>query len=421
MARPKVLFLGLNYPPEAIGIAIYSGGLCEALADAGFDVQAVVARPYYPDWRVFAGFRGFGWARTREAGVDVTRIPLYVPAHPTGAKRILHHASFALSALPAMLARGLSHRPDVVITVAPSLVAAPVAALVARITGARCWLHVQDFEVGAAFATDLMRQDGRAGRLALGFERAVIQRFDVVSTISFEMLRRLRTLGLPDARIVEFRNWSDTGRVQPLDRPSAYRDRWAIATPHVALYSGNIANKQGIEILVAVARLLAHRRDLTFVICGEGPNRRRLEAQAAGLDNIRFHDLQPPDQLGELVGLATVHLLPQRAGAADLVLPSKLTNILASGRPVVATADPDTGLAREVAGCGLVVPPEQPEALARALERLLDDAPLRDRLGVAARRHALANWSKDAVLSAVVERMRSLARPPRSVGDHAPA
>src|SRR3546814_10977620 len=99
------------------------------------------------------------------------------------------------------------------------------------------------------------------------------------------------------------------------------------------------------------------RNDITFVLCGSGPTRPELEARAAGLTNIQFHALQPQEEFQELLGLATVHLLPQRAGAADLVLPSKLANMLASGRPVVAGAAPGSDLAISVDGCGIAVEP----------------------------------------------------------------
>lgn len=401
----RIVFLGLNYPPEEISTGLYSGGLCEALAERGHDVRAVVAKPYYPAWRVFDGYRGLGATRGRERGVDVTRVPLYVPAVPTGLRRILHYLSFALSAALPVLARALRARPDMVITVAPTLVAAPLAWAAARLTGARCWLHIQDFEVGAAFATDLMSGGGAAARLARWYERRVVNLFDVVSSISHEMCGKVRSLGVPADRVYEFRNWSDVDSVRPLTGPSPYRAEWGIEAPHVALYSGNIANKQGIEILVEAARLLRHRRDLVFVICGEGPNRDNLERAAAGLANIVFRGLQPIDRLGDLLGLATIHLLPQKASAADLVLPSKLTNMLASGRPVVATAQPGTGLAREVEGCGIVTPPEDAAAFAEAIEALLDDPALHSRLSAAARDRALAVWAKDAIIAKFAARL----------------
>ena len=186
-----------------------------------------------------------------------------------------------------------------------------------------------------------------------------------------------------------------------MSTPSPYRQEWGITTPQVVLYSGNIANKQGIEIVVHAARLLRHRPDLTFVICGEGPNRANLETLAEGLTNIQFHDLQSKERLNDLMGLATIHLLPQKADAADLVLPSKLTNMLASGRPVVATAAPGTGLADAVEGCGIVTPPEDIKAFAKAIENLSDEEALYQAMSKAARHRAEQRWDKNTALSSI--------------------
>jgi colanic acid biosynthesis glycosyl transferase WcaI len=405
----RILFLGLNYAPEAIGISVYTTGLCERLAAMGHQVRVIAGKPYYPEWRVADGFGG-GWRRTREAGVDITRCPIYVPAAPSGAKRIVHHASFALSALAPMLAAARGFRPDLVITVAPSLVAAPVAWAAAKLAGARSWLHIQDFEVEAAFATGLIDGDSAAARVARAAEGRIIRLFDHVSSISPEMTAKLADYGVAPSRISEFRNWAEIDAIRPLAGPSPYRAEWDIRTPHVALYSGNIANKQGIEIVIDAARRLRGRGDLSFVICGQGPNRAQLEEAARGLDNVRFYALQPMERLGDLLGLATIHLLPQRGDAADLVLPSKLTNMLASGRPIVATAAPGTGLAREVEGCGLATPPEDGAAFAEAIETLLDDPVMHDAIGIAARVRAERVWRKDAIIAAVAERFEALAR-----------
>ncbi|GAM05344.1 hypothetical protein MBENS4_2342 [Novosphingobium sp. MBES04] len=220
----------------------------------------------------------------------------------------------------------------------------------------------------------------------------------MVSTISPQMCAKLEEKGIASERIYEFRNWANINEVKPLAGVSSYREEWGIDRPHVAVYSGNIANKQGIGIVLEAARLLKHRKDLQFVVCGNGPNREKLVADSQGLDNIAFFDLQPRERLSDLLGMASVHLLPQIAGAADLVLPSKLTNMLASGRPVVATALEGTGLAAEVEGCGLVVPPEDAVQFAQAIEKLVDDDALRLRLGNAARDKAEKVWGKDKIL-----------------------
>lgn len=401
----KVLVLGLNYAPEHVGIAVYTTGMAEMLAAKGYAVQVVAGQPYYPAWRIMDGHEAYAYSRGVENGVDVTRVPHYIPRKPTGAKRLLHYASFLFMSSFPVLFRALTWRPDVVLTVAPSLMAAPLARVAAGLCGARSWLHIQDFEVEAAFATGLMADEGRVARLARWFERQVLTRFDTVSAISPQMCAKLFQKGVSQDRIVEFRNWANIDAVKPLKEASPYREEWGIETPHVALYSGNIANKQGIEIVLDAARLLTHRGDLTFVVCGEGPNRANLEAQAKGLGNIRFYDLQPKERLEDLLGLATVHLLPQLATAADLVLPSKLTNMLASGRPVVATAAPGTGLSQEVEGCGLVTPPGDAAAFAAGIESMLDDPSGHAFFCRAARERAENRWSAATVFKSFTTRL----------------
>lgn len=404
----RILFQGINYAPESIGIGPYSRGLCEWLAAVGHAVRAVVAKPYYPSWKVTKEFAGGGEAHSVENGVKIVRCPLYVPQTPTGAKRILHHLSFAVSAFRPMRKAAREFRPDVVLTVAPSLIAAPVALLAARRAGAVSWLHIQDFEVEAAFATGLLDSSSLIARAARKFERYTIARFDWVSSISPEMCRKLAEIGVEEDRIFELRNWAEIEQIQPLSRPSLYREKWGITTPHVALYSGNIANKQGIEIVLEAAELLRRRDDLTFVVCGQGPNRATLEEKSRGLNNIRFYDLQPAELLDELLGIASVHLLPQKADAADLVLPSKLTNMLSSGRPVVATAALGTGLEREVRGCGLVTPPEQAGPFAAAIEQLIDDIELSAHFSGEARARAEEIWDRTRILERFEARLRAL-------------
>jgi colanic acid biosynthesis glycosyl transferase WcaI len=269
-------------------------------------------------------------------------------------------------------------------------------------------MHIQDYEVEAGFATGLLKEDSSIGRLAKKFEAWVLKRFDRISSISAPMLDKLRDKGVPDEKIFELRNWANLAKVIPIEGESPMKAELGIATPHVALYSGNLANKQGLEIIPETARRLAHRKDLSFVICGDGPFATRLKELSAGLENIRFFPLQPLDKFSATLGMASVHLLPQIAGAADLVLPSKLTNMLASGRPVVATAMQGTALAEEVEGCGIVTPPGDPDALAAAIETILDDEDQRHTSGVAARARAFERWDSTQIIVRFQEELQRI-------------
>ena len=401
----RILIVGLNYAPEPIGIGPYTTGLAEYLAEQGHRVEVIAGRPYYPQWRVYPGFRSFGWRRARESGVGITRCWHYVPREPGGAKRILHHLTFALTALPAALWRAVRDRHDAVLCIAPSIMSAFPARLAAWLGGAKLWLHIQDFEVDAAFATGMV-EGRRLARALLAAERAVLRMADTVSTISPQMVARLIDKGVAPRKAYELRNWANAVPGES-SRPG-YREEWELGSSQVVLYSGNIARKQGAGLIVEAARRLAGRDDLVFVICGEGPELAKLKAQAEGLGNIRFHPLQPAARLMELLELAAIHLLPQVDAAADLVLPSKLTNMLLSGRPVIATAMPGTGLYAEVEGCGLAIPPGDPDALAAAIVRLADNPARAAALGDAARTRAAQRWSRDAILACFEQHLAAL-------------
>lgn len=401
----RILLYGINFLPELTGIGKYTGEMAEWLAARGHEVRVVTAPPYYPEWRVGAGFSGWKYgkevlpaplSRKGRGGVCVYRCPLWVPGRPSGLKRILHLASFALSSLPVML-RQTFWRPDVVWVVEPPLFCSPAALLTARLCGAKSWLHVQDFEVDAAFDLGILKA-GLLRRWVLAVERWLMRRFDHVSTISDNMLKRLEDKGVVRGGL--FPNWVDADRIFPLAEASPLRRELGIADDTlVALYSGNMGRKQGLEIIVEAARALAGKADLHFVLCGDGAEREELLKLASGARNISFYPLQPVERLNDLLNMADIHLLPQKAGAADLVMPSKLTGMLASGRPVVASATAGTQIAGIVQQCGKVVAPGEAKAFADAVAWLLENRDEAKKLGEAGRRFAVEMWGAETVLS----------------------
>jgi colanic acid biosynthesis glycosyl transferase WcaI len=401
----KILIHSANFAPEPTGIGKYSGEMAEWLAAQGHEVRVVAAPPYYPAWKLDAAYRWPPWRHEEWRGVRVWRAPLWVPRKPGGLKRVLHLCTFALSSFPVML-RQVVWRPDVVLTVAPALVCAPAGWLAARLCGAQAWLHVQDFEVDVALQMGLLK-GARLGRAIRAVESGLLKRFDVVSTISERMRQHLLSKGVPAQRTHLFVNWADVDRIKPLTVPSSYRAELGLAaSTRVALFSGTLSAKQGLMVIPQAARLLAHRHDVLFVVCGNGAMQPELERAARELPNLRLLPLQPLERLGELLGLADVHLLPQSQEAEDLVLPSKLTGMLASGRPVVATCRADAELAAVVGQFGRVVPPGDAAALARTLSELMADPDHRQMLGAKARAHAMLHLARDGVLQALVRRMQ---------------
>src|SRR5260370_32781400 len=328
----RVLIHGIDFSPEKVGIGKYTGEMAEWLAIRGHEVRVVTTAPHFPQWKIFEGYSSRRlsremWLPSNGAGgtLRVTRCPVWIPREPRGWKRILYLASFALSSAPPMLMQ-IIWRPDVILMIEPTLFCAPHVLFVAKLTGSSAWLHVQDFEVDAAFQLGGLSSSGLK-RLAQAAERFLTSKFDRVSTISHRMLERLPVKGVDSSKGILFPNWVDTSAIYPLQAAGALRLELGIPEKAiVALYSGSMGMKHGLKLLVDASRRLASRSDIQFIFCGDGPYRETFLAEKS--DNFIVLPLQPADRLNELLNLADIHLLPQLADASDLVMPSKLTGMM---------------------------------------------------------------------------------------------
>jgi len=393
----RILITSINYHPDLTGIGKYTGEMAEWLATQGNDVKVITAPPYYPAWKISGDYSGFAFQCEKIEGVSVIRCPLWVPQSPSGSKRILHLATFALTALPVMLWNALIWKPNLVFVIEPPLFCAPGAILAARIARCDSWLHVQDFEVDAAFELGLLKNP-RLRTIVEATEKWLMLRFSRVSTISGRMLQQLETKGVPEKRRLLFDNWVDLDQIRPLDKALELRRELGIPEAStVLLYSGNMGRKQGLEILVDAAIKLREREDITFILCGDGVVRSRLVGLSVSCSNIIFLPLQPISHLNELLNLADIHLLPQSAEAEDLVMPSKLTNMLASGRPVIATAGIGSQVESVVSKCGGVVGPGDLDGFVKMIERFADDPNLRRTLGRLGREFAVQFLDKEKI------------------------
>jgi colanic acid biosynthesis glycosyl transferase WcaI len=211
---------------------------------------------------------------------------------------------------------------------------------------------------------------------------------------------------MPPDRIALLPNWVDCDIIRPLPTPSPLRAEIGLPPEAgVARSAGNLGVRPGVETLSGLGRTLPADSPLHLVVAGEGAERARLVADLKDRPRVHLLPLQPAERLNDLLNLADIHLLPQRADAADLVMPSKLSGMLASGRPVVAGAAPGTELARAIEAAGIAVPPGDVAAMLAAVDSLARDPQRRRQLGEAARARALAEWDRTAILSAFEQRL----------------
>ena len=408
----KILLYGLNFSPEPVGIGKYTGELATWLAARGHELRVITSPPYFPSWQVSASYQNL-YSSEQCAGVRVTRCPLWVPSTPNGLSRILHLASFALFSSVPLLAQ-VRWRPNLVFVVAPAFFCAPGALLLGRLCFRRTitWLHIQDFELDAAFELGLLK--GRLLRsLAETWEHRTLRGFDRVSSISAAMVQKLGSKGVDPYRHVLLPNWVDLDVIQPQLRSARqdnhYRRELGIGPDQLVLmYSGSMNKKQGLNLLVKVIHQLADLPQLVWLLAGEGPTKAELVAATQGLPQVRHLPLQPMERLNDWLNVADIHVLPQKAEAADLVLPSKLLGILASGRPVVASSPEGSELADLADQAGACVPPGDADAFAGAIRNLVASPERRAEAGRRARLLVEDRFGMEAVLSRFEQQLLDL-------------
>lgn len=371
----KVLLISYNYFPELTGIGKYNTELCEHLNDTGYEVKVITGYPYYPNWKLFAGY--FNNAHRKEIinGVKVIRCPLYIPVLPTGSTRMIQDLSFYLSSLMVVIYQILTFKTyDIIITPSPSFLNGFHGLLLKLFCRKSIFVfHVQDLQVDAALELGIIKNKW-IKNLLLGLEKIIMSGATVVSTISEGMREKILSKKYKLSEVTLFPNWVDNKKVfrQKVDH-SIIEALGIDLQKKIFFYSGAIGEKQGLEVILDMAPgLTIEAPDLLFVISGSGPYKNKLELQAfeLGLANILFIDLQPVEIFNQLLNYAHCHLIIQkRQNGGDLFLPSKLSNILAVGGLCVVTASPGSSLYNVILEnqIGILVPPENSEELERKI------------------------------------------------------
>lgn len=404
----KILIYGINFYPELTGIGKYTGEMASWFAKKGHEINVVTAPPYYPEWKIKKGFKNLYKKEYLDKNYNVQRCPLYVPKKQTSVKRIIHLLSFSISSFFSLILK-IKWKPDVIIVIAPSLFCAPGALLISKITRAKSVLHVQDFEIDAMFGLGMM-QKGYLSKLLLSVEKKILQKFDLVSSISKKMVQTLQDKGVDKQKTYFFPNWVDINFINPNNYSAAFKeDLIGSNNCRIVLYSGNIGNKQGLEILHEVASQFNHDPTIKFVICGSGASKKDLVKlfNKKKVKNVLFHDLFPYQQLPNLINSADVHLVIQKKGTADAFLPSKLSTILSAGGYALVTAEKDTELGilnDDFPGIVEIVEPENAKLIVSSIKNILRKRKLQ-KINNVARQYAEKFLNKENILKTFNEKL----------------
>ena len=394
----RITIIGIDYAPEVAGIAPYTTGVAEGLAELGHEVNVITGLPHYPEWRVAKEYEGRAPFTEQIAGVAVHRVPHYVPHPPSPRGRIRMEASFARR---VTLARWFN--PSVVLTVSPTLLSAAGVVAAARARRIPVGVIVQDLYGRGVVETGAMQGRTAAGvtRLEVGMLRLATGTAVIHDRFGDELSR----LGVPRQKISVIRNWTHISESIGNDDSAQVRKKYGWRPDEiVVLHTGNMGVKQGLENVVDAGKLAAaqngaHPR-VRFVLVGDGNERRVLARKASGVPTVQMMDPLPADEFREALNAADILLVNERPGVGDMAVPSKLTTYFISEKPVLGAVDARGVAAEEIraAGGGLIVQNGSPQALLDGARQLGTDEVRMKEMGALNRAYAREVLGRDTAI-----------------------
>ena len=378
----RILFFSHYFPPEGNAPALRTFDHCTRWAAAGHEVTVVTCAPNHPRGRLYPGYRNRPRQIEYMEGVRVVRVMTYLAANEGAWRRTANYLSYLAAAVPAGL---LEPRPDVVIATSPQFFCGWAGVLASRLRRRPFLLEIRDLWPESIAAVDAMRSR-TALRLLEKLERGMYRAARHIVTVGDGYRARLIERGVEPHRISVVMNGVDRTRFFPREADRDLAGRLGVAGRFVVTYCGTIGMAHGLEVVLRAGRLLIERgrRDVVFLLAGDGARRRELRDAAArsGLDNVIFAGRLDTGIIPEVLSLSDACLVHLRSSPTfTSVMPSKIFEAAAMARPVILGVD---GFARtfvENAGCGVYVEPEDERGLVEAILRLAADAALRERLG----------------------------------------
>ncbi len=357
MPLPRLLVLNQYYHPGVEATAHLLTELCESLT---------------PDYRVTVIT---GRLRDREDqpdyelrnGVEIVRV------HSTSFDRASIYGRVAnyFTYLGRAFRRGLTaQRPDIILCMTDPPLVGDIGYLIARRFRRPLVVVSQDVFPEVAVNLKRLRQPIVIALLA-ALIAFYLRRAARIVAIGPVMRDRLIAKGASPDRISVIPNWVDVAAITPRDHDNAWSQEQGLDERFVVMHSGNVGHAQNLDTLLRATLELRDLHDLLLLIVGTGARHAEIfgQAQALADDRIRFLPYQPRDRLSESLSSAHVHYVGLSPGLAGFVVPSRLYGVLAAARPVLVAADPQSetaALVREIE-CGVVVPPNCPDQVARAI------------------------------------------------------
>ena len=228
--------------PDHSGIPLYSSDFAFYAAENGHQVSVVTGFPFYPSWKKRKEDKGVLFRTDHHKNVKIYRGYIYVPAKPTGVKRILQEISFLFFSFINFFRAG---KQDVVVLFITPVLLGAMGWFFKKVYGARLIINIQDFQVEAADSLGMLNKLPIVP-LMHWFEKRSFKGADVVSSISDGMINILKQKGVEESKIYLWPNWIDVNEASALGTQGEFRKQFSIPDDKtIVAYAGNVGEKQG--------------------------------------------------------------------------------------------------------------------------------------------------------------------------------
>jgi colanic acid biosynthesis glycosyl transferase WcaI len=408
--KNKITIVGINFWPEDTAIGLYTTQLANFYNEQGLEVNVITGFPYYPAWKINSEYKSKNFFHEESInGINIYRYKQYVPKNPIFIKRIFHLLDFTLGSFINLFK---IKKTDVILCIVPFIGCVFIGKFLAKLKGAKLWVHIQDFEFDAVSDSNLVEEKTDKNfifRILFYLESKLLNSADLLSTISLSMVKKLTGKTKSEIEKKLLPNWVDPNFILPeIHNKHSYlkSEKFKI------LYSGNIGEKQDWDFFIKFAKELEKEKDVQIIVVGNGSKRYWLEEKLLDLENIWFYSPVAYSELSDLLCSADLHILFQKVNVIDTVMPSKILAMMVSEKPSLITGSLKSEVAKvliESKG-GEFFETNNTQDVLNYVYELKSDKTLINKYGKNARNYIVKEFSKNQILNQFLKTFRNLSK-----------
>lgn len=405
----KIHIVTQYYPPEIGAPQARLSEMAEFWASAGHDISVFTAFPNHPHGKIPKRYNKKLFVKEIINGVIVYRHWIYATPNEGFVKKTLSHISFMLSLIIFSLRRG--DRPDIIIGSSPAFFMMISVYLMGKARNIPYIFEVRDLWPGIFIELGVLRNKYMINALE-SIEKFLYRNSIHVVTVTKGFADNIIKRGISSSKVSVFTNGVDLEKYYPGPvNNNLYFDLQINPNNYVVLYIGAHGISQGLRVLLDVSKNLEEQKEIVFIFVGEGAEKKQLieYAKKHNIKNVRFVPGQKKEKVIEYYRLANIILVPlKNIKGFQTFIPSKIFEIMACGKPIIASLAGEAASILEESGASYIVEPENTTELKDAIEDSLLNEEKRISMGISGIKFVARHYNRKIIASNYLSQIRQM-------------